>query len=68
MPNLRDYSDLMIVRVMRTGLFRRLSILVAFNDMLRLFTCTRTVFEQVSPTSVAPMRCIGITLLESDRR
>jgi hypothetical protein len=45
---LRLYSDLMVVRVIRAGLFRSLCILVAFDDMFRLRTYTRTVFKHVS--------------------
>ena len=44
---LRIQSDLVIVRPFGAGMFRRLCILVTFGDMFRVYTYTRTVFEQV---------------------
>ena len=44
---LRLYSDVVTVRHSGAGSYRRVNILVVFDDMFRVYTCTRTVFEQV---------------------
>ena len=64
---LRIFSGWVTVRRVCAGSCRRMCILVVFDDMFRVYTCTRTVFEQVLPPIVVHVRCMGITLLESDR-
>ena len=41
------YSDRETSRLVAAGSYRMVSILVAYNDMYVVYTCTRTVFEQV---------------------